>query len=200
MRHNRRARSNPWEEIEPGIMFDPDARNSELVPEYGMYRNPAQDLSSLSDAELQRKIRETQQYISDVERMGSYWAASIAEEELRHMMDEVYRRKGKKNGRRNPFLVTPGGQAIGAMNYSRYDKKLADSMGLPVRSREFDPAFHRQAASGAVLVEGEGLRLVIKKVGNTYHIFDNEGNDTGKYAHTLDKAQDIMEKMLAKQA
>ena len=39
---------------------------------------------------------------------------------------------------------------------------------------------------------------MIKKVGNSYHIFDTDGHDTGKYAHTLDKAQEIIEQELRK--
>ena len=135
------ARRNPWEEIEPGIMFDPDARNSELLPEWEVYENP--------------------------------------------------------------FYVTPGGQAVGAVDIRRDYRRgrPMEEMGLHVRTREFDPKYHSLAASGAAFIEDAAdLKLTIKKVGNTYHIFDSEGRDTGKYAFSLDKAQDIVEKLASMQA
>lgn len=104
--------------------------------------------------------------------------------------------------RSNPFLVTLGGQAVGVPDYSDAELEELHSRGLtiPVRGRRFDKSHHRRAAAGAAFAEEEGFTLTIKKVGDEYRIIDNHGNDLQKYAYRLEKAQEILEKLLAKQA
>lgn len=102
----------------------------------------------------------------------------------------------------NPFLVTLGGQAVGVPDYSNEELWDLHERGLtiPVRGRQFNRSHHRRAAAGAASLEEEGFTLTIKKVGDEYRIFDNHGNDLQKYAYRLEKAQEILEKILAKQA
>jgi hypothetical protein len=99
----------------------------------------------------------------------------------------------------NPFVVTPGGQAVGSHELSRYEKRQLDIADHPRVSRRFDAEIARKAARGASILEREGIRLNIKKVGNEYRIYDDRGNDLHKFAYSLEKAQDIIEKMMASQ-
>jgi hypothetical protein len=407
--YRNRARKNPWEEIEPGIMFDPDARNSELLPERDVYHNPVRhrsqmsgkqrkkadaaksarsmaasqrrqanysldamyeaqddaweggeyqgryaypdynnpsgkdygssfemdwmehymspqyafldagtpdssrakvlgvDFSKVSDDQLLAKIREMERNIQGSAYMGYNWAAEGETQDRNVLIAELRRRRrNKKNPvrryqasgitpiageeydvesvrvvkakskkaalkqlrkggrgiddvrkipaghrpygmavyhpgapdagvqefhavsrspkalrkrveskgyqvldqaellpgtrsdfRLNPFFVTPGGQAVGAADYHRHEKRILDAHGSHRSLREFDPTRHKRIARGASRAESVGDRFHIKQVGGIYKIVDSEGNDTGRYAHSLDKAQYIIEKVLS---
>ena len=97
-----------------------------------------------------------------------------------HLFNEAYE---------NPFMVTPGGQAVGTHDRPSHTRLR----GAALAERE------AQVARGATSLEREGIRLHIKQVGNEYRIFDHRGNDTQKFAHSLDKARAILEKMVASQ-
>ena len=248
MRHNRRQRKNPWEEIEPGIMFDPDVSNSELLPERDVYHNPVRryqasyitpiageeyDVETVrvvkakSEKDALRKLRKGGRGLDEVRKIPAghrpygmavyhpraeeagvqeFHAWSRSPKALRkrveskgyQVLDQAELLPGTRSDfRLNPFFVTPGGQAVGAADYHRHEKRILDAHGSHRSLREFDPTRHKRIARGASRAESVGDRFHIEQVGGIYKIVDSEGNDTGRYAHSLDKAQYIIEKVLS---
>lgn len=88
---------------------------------------------------------------------------------------------------RNPFVVTPKGQAIGSHDLPNYTRLR----GAALAARE------GRVARGAMALEAKGTTLRIEQVGNQYQIVDHYGTPTGKYAYSLNKARDMLDRMLA---
>ena len=100
----------------------------------------------------------------------------------------------------NPFLVTPGAQAFGVPDPHQFDYIEARVQeGRPEGFRDYDAKRSARTARGASLLEREGVKLHIEQVGREFRIYDDRGNYTMKYALTLPKAMEILEKMLNSQ-
>ena len=101
---------------------------------------------------------------------------------------------------RNPFLITPGAQAFGVPDPHQFEYLEARVQeGRPEGFLHYDAKRSGRMARGAAVLEREGIKLHIEQVGKEFRIYDDRGNYMMKYALTLPKAMEILEKMLDSQ-